>query len=108
MTTIITGTVACSGTTLIIFIIIVLLKKYNNPEKKLLWCIFDCILVPIRFLKLGPFEAGEITIENIMKQAMKQENLTDFGDTTFVQSYNLMMNTETQKSFKLSNIGKSM
>ena len=107
MIAIITGILALLGSTLIVLIISVLRCKYNSPEKSYFWCILNSILLPIRILKLGPYKDGKITLEKAMKYAMKKEKLTDFGDVTFVKSYNLMTNTDAHKSLKLTNLGIS-
>ena len=105
--TIVSSIVGLITITSSIFIINVLRSKYNSPEKSLFWCALNSFLAPIRLLKLGPFKDGKITLEKAMKYAMKKEQLTDFGDMTFVKSYNLMITTDAHKSLKLTNLGRS-
>jgi len=85
-----------------------LFSRWNNPEKSLLWCFLNTILSPLRMLRLGPFRDGKVTLDSAMRYAMNQTKLTDFGDTMFVASYNLMMETEAHKSLRLTNLGYVM
>ena len=47
-------------------------------------------------------------MKNAMKFAMKKTKLTDFGDTTFVSNFSVVMDGDAQKKLKYHNIGYVM
>lgn len=97
------------GVSLFAFISSVLISRWSNPEKSLYWCFLNAALTPLRMLRLGPYREGSaVTIESAMKYAMKNTKLTDFGDVTFVSSYNSMLQTDVHKSLRLTNLGYVM
>ena len=97
------------GVALFAFISSVFISRWSNPEKTLYWCFLNAALTPLRMLRLGPYKEGTtVTIESAMKYAMKKTKLTDFGDTTFVSSYNLMVQTDAHKALRLTNLGYVM
>lgn len=104
---IVIGLSSVVGVALSTFIASVLISRWSNPEKTLYWCFLNAALSPLRILRLGPYK-GAVTIESAMKYAMKKTKLTDFGDTTFVSSYNLMVQTDAHKTMRLTNLGYVM
>lgn len=65
-------------------------------------------MTPIRWLKLGKFKGGEDSVRDIhtlMKDAMDETGLNDFGDLDFVSNYMTMFATKSHSSFKFSNLG---
>jgi hypothetical protein len=88
----------------VIFALIVAKSKIDYPEKSLFYCFLNACMFPARFLRFGAFRE-EVTLENAMKHAMNETKLSDFGDTTFVDSYSLLVKTPTHQSLKLTNLG---
>lgn len=95
-----------------LFLLIVLLKvafqtsKY--PEKGVWVAILDTLFIPLRFLRIGPFKDGKISLDAIMKSVMIETKLSDFGDLSFVESFKLITESTLQKSLTFSNIGYIM
>jgi len=79
-------------------------------NKNLKYCILNEALSPSRFLRLGPF-SGESTLQDIrsiLKLAENETKLNDFGDTSFVNHYTVVMNSPEQLRDKYSNLGYIM
>ncbi len=97
---------------LVLPIVVVLLISYrrslNYPEKRFMNSFLDTILQPLRWLHLGPFHEGELTIPKAMKKAMKATNLTDFGDLSFAKVYETASGYPSHKALRLSNVGYLM
>jgi hypothetical protein len=85
-----------------------LYRKWNYPEKSFFNALLSVAMTPLRFLKIGPYSQGDLSLEKAMKDAMKKTKLSDFGDLTFISSYNAMLNTKFQKAQKYSNLGYIM
>jgi hypothetical protein len=86
-------------------LLLAVLRKQRYPEKSFFFCLLNVILSPMRMFKLGPYKQGELTLEKAMKYASKRTKLHDFGDLSFSHSYNAIINTETHRQLKLTNIG---
>jgi hypothetical protein len=89
--------------------VIVLLFSYlrylRYPEKSFYNSFINVVLIPVRLLKMKPFNQGKITIEKSMKYAIKKTGLTEFGDTNFLKAYDALCNGPIHKQLKLTNIG---
>lgn len=88
-----------------LILIVAYFRQLKNPEKTFLWNFINTSLSPIRFLGLGPFKHGPLTMDNAIKGAMKKTKLSDFGSTDFVKNYNKIMESDFHKTQKLSNLG---
>jgi hypothetical protein len=80
-------------------------EKLKYPEKTNLICFINVVLGPLRALNLWIYRDGTPTMEKAMKRAMESTKLTDFDDTTFVENYAFVTNTEFFKRLKLTNLG---
>ncbi len=91
---------------LVLFISFTRHRKY--PEKRFTHSLLNTVLGPMRWLKLGPYNQGTLTLEKGMKFGMKSSKLTDYGNTEFVKVYDCVTSLPTHKSLKLSNVGYLM
>ncbi len=90
----------------IVMKVIVQTSKY--PEKGVWVAVLDTMFIPLRFLKIGPFKDGKISLDAVMKSVMKETKLSDFGDLSFVDSFKVITESALQKSLTFSNIGYIM
>jgi hypothetical protein len=93
---------------LFVFVIRVCIRSIKNPEKSLINSAISILLEPLRFLKLGPFCDGEITLDKVLKYAEKKAKLVDFGDQdrpNFIDYYKMIMNCKEYKDEKFTNLG---
>lgn len=86
----------------------VLIFKWKNPKLNWLMAFLDTGLTPLRFLNVGPFSQGDLTIEKAMKAASESCGLTDFGDLQFIESYKIVTSSPFFKKLRLTNIGYLM
>lgn len=89
----------------VLAVVLTLHRWSKYPEKSFYNNFLNVALTPMRWLKLGPFKQGKITLEKAMKYAMKKTKLSDFGDTTFVKNYELIADSPEMKALELTNIG---
>lgn len=81
---------AILGFVLFIFFIIVLLAlryKMKHSEKSWTMAMLDSVLSPMRAFDLGPYINGTLTIEKMMNEVTQEVGLSDFGDLSFLSSY---------------------
>lgn len=88
----------------VIILVLTLIRCQQYPEKSFKNNLFNVLLAPLRFLRLGPYK-GRISIDKAMKYAVKKSKLTDFGDTRFIESYKAMENSAVHQKLRLSNLG---
>eukprot|EP01033_Poteriospumella_lacustris_P007466 gene7467-5364_t len=88
----------------VIILVLTLIRCQQYPEKSFKNNLFNVLLAPLRFLRLGPYK-GRISIDKAMKYAVKKSKLTDFGDIRFIESYKAMENSAVHQKLRLSNLG---
>ncbi len=92
----------------VIIAVLTILRKGRYPEKSYYNCFLNVILGPMRYFKIGPYKQGKLDLQKAMRYAMKKTGLQDFGDTTFLDAYNVIFNTPVHQNLKLTNLGYIM
>ena len=89
------------------YVLAVVKNKGKNPEKSWFLAMLNVFLTPIRYLKLSHYKHGGdlIRMENGMRDATAVTKLSDFGDLTFVESYNKIINLPFYQALRFTNVG---
>jgi hypothetical protein len=95
-------------TPIVVVGLLTFIRSLHYPEKTWFHSFLCVVLAPMRMFKLGPFKHGKLSLEKAMKHASRKTKLDDFGDLSFLDSYNAIFSTETHKKLKLTNIGYIM
>ena len=89
----------------IAFGVLLLLRKKRYPEKSWLNNAVNLMLNPIRWLKLGPYRNGDLSMANALKYAQKKTKLKEWDCLEFAHAYQAILDTETQKQQRYTNLG---
>jgi hypothetical protein len=92
------------GVYTVTFLVVLVDKKRRSPEKSFKNHAINILLVPVRAMGLGPYKK-DLTLDNAFKYATRKTGLTDFGDTSFQESYRAVLATSTQKAQQYTNLG---
>lgn len=94
-------------TSTLLILLAIVRRRLRYPEKSFKHSAINVLLTPLRHFKVKPFETGELTLENMLKWAMRRAKCTDFGDDNmnFVRNYNAIMESPLQQTQVYTNIG---
>ena len=105
MTFLITSLVVSLVVPFLLLIIVTLQRCRKYPEKSFKFNFINVALTPLRFLKLGPFKDGKLSLEKSVEVAMKKAKLSDYGGTQFIENYRHIMEAPFYRAQQFTNIG---